>query len=242
MLIILMFCFCNYVCYRELIDDLTIIITTHTWLPKLTDSAFLTILQFYLFYRHDGLSALESFLYQISQHFLEAPESDETTCKSILMYFVKQFRTIMHDLTSSSKKVGISVRGYGYFASACNHFLKPKEVETLVNEIVRRSDKMLVIHNDDRASERVYQLPSFLEAFASIAKELGCVNQSFGTCLEQLIIMLFEFFPRIIPKHQKPAFTSLSRALLSLISSQSVLKKLLHNIIYQVRTPAVGIS
>ncbi|KAI6646753.1 DNA-dependent protein kinase catalytic subunit [Oopsacas minuta] len=183
--------------------------------------------------KHDGLSALESFLYQISQHFLEAPDTDQALCKSLLMYFIKQFRNILHDLSSSTKKVGISVRGYGYFASACSHFLKPKEVETLVNEIVRRSDKLLIIQNEDSASERVYQLPSFLEAFASIAKELGCVNQSFGTCLEQLIIMLFEFFPRIIPKHQKPAFTSLSRALLSLISSQTMLKKLLQNIIYQ---------
>ena len=150
------------------------------------------------------------------------------------MYFIKQFRGILHDLSNSSKKVGISVRGYGYFASACSHFLKEKEVDTLVNEIVRRSDKLMVIQNEDSASERVYQLPSFLEAFASIARELGCVNQAFGTCLEQLIIMLFEYFPRIIPKHQKPAFTSLSRALMSLISSQTLLRKLLHNIIYQV--------
>ena len=184
--------------------------------------------------RHDGLSALESFLYQISKYLLEA--SDTAACKSILLYFVKQFRNILHDLSSSSKKVGISVRGYGYFASACSHFLKAKEVETLVNEIVRRSDKLMVIQNEDSASERVYQLPSFLEAFASIARELGCVSQAFGTCLEQLIIMLFEFFPRIIPKHQKPAFTSLSRALMSLISSQTLLRKLLHNIIYQVKS------
>ena len=150
------------------------------------------------------------------------------------MYFIKQFRGILHDLSSSSKRVGIAIRGYGYFASACSHFLTDIEVNTLVNEIVRRSDKLMVIQNENSASERVYQLPSFLEAFASIARELGCVSQGFLACLEQLIIMLFEYFPRIIPKHQKPAFTSLSRALMSLISSQTLLRNLLKNVIYQV--------
>lgn len=179
--------------------------------------------------------ALESFLYQLSIEILLSKDNTQTYFnKAFLLFYVKKFRSIIQDRESTSKQIGIAIRGYGYFAAACKYLFKKEEIEALVNEIVRRSDQLFFVGVSEGAYDaRIIQLSSFLEGFASIAKELGSVNQAFTSCLEKLIITLFEYFPRIIEKQQKPAFTSLARALLALISTQTMLRKLLQHVIYQ---------
>ena len=135
----------------------------------------------------------------------ETEDASSSGRSDVFKFFVREFRDVMDDPKSRMKEISTAVRGYGYFAAVshvlstaelfcplkpvlklhnvfvflsqpCRKFLSNDDVKFMFNELVQRSEQVFFTGDSSSLEDRLMNLPSFLEALASIAKHLDGVR------------------------------------------------------------------
>ena len=82
----------------------------------------------------------------------------------------------------------------------CKLFMKPEDVHFMFNEMVQRSEQLFFSPVDSAVDDKLLHLPAFLEALASIVKEMEQVREG-G---RRMFLVLFSPPPLVTPLHPLP--------------------------------------
>ncbi|XP_072167838.1 DNA-dependent protein kinase catalytic subunit-like [Diadema setosum] len=177
-----------------------------------------------------GVSALQSFLRTVADMLVERAETKSQGDISVLKYFIRHFRDIIREPNSSSKALFTAIRGYGIFAAPCKAFMSQDDIRFMFNEIVQQSDQQFLVQG---AEERVSQLPTYLQALASIVGQLDEVTDTFLASLEKLIVVVFGSYPHQSRSSQWTSHSALLQTLIALSTKGTILHIFLSRVVYQ---------
>nr|QOY44576.1 DNA-dependent protein kinase catalytic subunit [Alvinella pompejana] len=180
---------------------------------------------------HLGFSAMEAFFKQISAHLVLLANEGRKE-RSIFMFFMEEFRKIMDNPESSSKEISLAIHGYGYFATPCRIFLSQDDVKFMFTEVMQRSEQMLIVQAE-YLDDRITSLPHFLEALASIIKELSEVTDTLILLVEKLILLLVEHSPKLPEKLHYIFVVTILKVCFSLTPKGSVFRSFISRFVYQ---------
>ncbi|XP_074649158.1 DNA-dependent protein kinase catalytic subunit-like [Tubulanus polymorphus] len=180
---------------------------------------------------HVGMNALDSFLRQISDMLVSQAEEGKKD-GATFQFFIQQFCDIMKNKDSSSKKVSLAIRGYGYFAAPCKLFLTNDDVKFMFTEMIQRSEQ-LFFSQPENLDDKIINLPSFVEALACIVRQLDQMTETFLASLEKLVVMLIEYYPKFGQKLGFICVKAILQVLLSLFPKGAAFRNLLSRVIYQ---------
>ncbi|XP_070581112.1 DNA-dependent protein kinase catalytic subunit-like [Ptychodera flava] len=179
-----------------------------------------------------GYAALEAFLKQVSVMLVETVRKDKAHNAAIFKSFVKKFRSIIDDVTSGTREISIAIKGYGLLAAPCKLFLSEDDVMFMFNEMIQRSEQ-LYFNQSELIDDKIPHLPSFLEALASIVRELDEVSDTFLSSLEKMVVILFENFPRLGKKLHYICFKCITAVFGALSPKGATLRTFISRVVYQ---------
>ncbi|XP_060054547.1 DNA-dependent protein kinase catalytic subunit-like [Erinaceus europaeus] len=174
-----------------------------------------------------GLSALESFLKQVS--FMVAKDTEKH--KNKLQYFMEQFYGIIRNVDANSKDLSIAIRGYGLFAGPCK-VINATDVDFMYIELIQRC-KQLFLMQTDAAEDHAYHMPSFLQSIASVLFYLDTVPEVYTPVLEHLMVVQIDTFPQYSPKMQSMCCRAIVKVFLALAEKGPVLWNCISTIVHQ---------
>ncbi|XP_065898419.1 DNA-dependent protein kinase catalytic subunit-like isoform X2 [Dysidea avara] len=151
----------------------------------------------------------------------------------VFCFFIKKFRAIIENRSSDQREIAVAIRGYGHFAAPCRHFMKQEDIQFMFNDIIQRSEQVFT-QGGTVSDVTVYHLPSLLEALASIVKEMKQLSELFLSSLERLVVMTFEYYPRLATTNSKQCHFALYKLCLVLsYHPAAVLKNFISHTVYQ---------
>ncbi|XP_041364232.1 DNA-dependent protein kinase catalytic subunit-like [Gigantopelta aegis] len=180
---------------------------------------------------HLGVSALESFLQQVAKMLVSRANEGQKE-GAVFKFFVKQFREIMNDHQASVKQISFAIKGYGLLAAPCKTFMTPSDVHYMLSEMINKSEQHFLRQSQD-LMDRLYELPSYLNALAHIIKQVDEVSDTYAMSLEHLLVLLFENVPHV---HGRMHFTcqkSIIHVLLTLMTKGTTFQQVLSGFVYQ---------
>ncbi|KAI0227633.1 DNA-dependent protein kinase catalytic subunit [Lamellibrachia satsuma] len=178
-----------------------------------------------------GTTAMETFLQQVSSA-LVSQAAQGSRDAAAFKFFIKEFRRIMDSPQSNSKEISLAIKGYGFFAAPCKIFLSVEDVKFMFNEMMQRSEQVF-FGQTEVTDDTVFNLPSFLEALASILKELEEISETFLRSMERLVIMLMENFPKLSKKIHYRCFQAILKVLFALAPKGAVFRGFISRVVYQ---------
>ncbi|XP_061175418.1 DNA-dependent protein kinase catalytic subunit-like [Saccostrea echinata] len=182
---------------------------------------------------HLGTAAMEAFLNQISEVLVTKAKEGKRE-GAVFKFFVTKFREIMNDSSASSKELSLAIRGYGLLAAPCREFLEQTDVQFMFSEMITKSEQLYLSSEKADVEDKLYSLPSYLEALANIIRELDHVPETYATSIERLMIILAENFPTIHQKQHFVAVKSLLWVLITLMPKGEVFSQVLSGFVYQM--------
>ncbi|KAK2178223.1 hypothetical protein NP493_553g02004 [Ridgeia piscesae] len=178
-----------------------------------------------------AMSALEAFLQQISSALVSQAAQGGGDAAAF-EFFIREFRRIMDSPQSSSKEISLAIKGYGFFAAPCKIFLSVDDVKFMFNEMMQRSEQVF-FGQSEVMDDTIFNLPSFLEALASILTQLDEVSETFLQSLERLVVMQMENFPKLSQKVHFRCFLAVLKVLFALAPKGAVFRGFVSRVVYQ---------
>ncbi|XP_022110985.1 DNA-dependent protein kinase catalytic subunit-like isoform X2 [Acanthaster planci] len=179
-----------------------------------------------------GFAAQEAFLQQIAEILVERAAKRDASDMAVFRFFVKRFRDIIDNPQSDTRALSSAVRGYGYFAAPCKLFMTDDDVKFMFTEMIQRSEQ-LYLQQGEVSDDKLNQLPNFLEALASIMRQLDVLSDSFQAALERLVVVQVSSYPRVPNKYQYLSHQAILLVLIALSSKGATLKNFLSRVVYQ---------
>ncbi|XP_056289749.1 DNA-dependent protein kinase catalytic subunit-like [Pseudoliparis swirei] len=171
--------------------------------------------------------ALEAFLKQVA--LLVADNIEEH--KSKLKFFMQKFCSIIRTMDSTHKELSIAIRGYGFFATPCKKVC-PQDVDLMYTELIQRCKQMYLTESDGE-DDSFYQLPSFLDAIASVLIHLDKIPEVYTPLLERLLVVQIDSFPQYSEKMQVVCCRSILKVLVAMASKGPVLLGFISSVVHQ---------
>lgn len=178
-----------------------------------------------------GQNAMEGFITQMSK-ILTFGEVEDRRQSSIFKFFVKKFHAIMVNNQAGRNDVTLAVRSYGLLAAPCKKFLSIEDVRVMFREILRRCRQQFE-GDGEEYKDQLYNLPSYLEALASIVKELDYVSEESLITLERLLVLMLEHFPQVVVRRQFISIKAAIKLMLALMPMETVFREFLSEAVYQ---------
>ncbi|XP_071796803.1 DNA-dependent protein kinase catalytic subunit-like [Asterias amurensis] len=184
-----------------------------------------------------GFAAQEAFLQQMADMLVEKAAQKDSSDMAVFRFFVQRFRGVIDNPHSSARSLSSAIRGYGFFAAPCKLFMTEDDVRFMFNEMMQKSEQ-LYLQQGEVSDDKLVQLPSFLEALASIIQQLDVLSDTFLAALERLMIVQIGSYPRMPHRHQFLCDRSVLLILIALAPKGPTLKNFLSKVVYQalVRT------
>ncbi|XP_075994169.1 DNA-dependent protein kinase catalytic subunit isoform X2 [Genypterus blacodes] len=171
--------------------------------------------------------ALEAFLKQVAVLVAENIEEH----KDKLKFFMQKFYAIIKTMDSTHKELSIAIRGYGFFAAPCKK-VRPQDVDLMYTELMQRCKQMYLTESDGE-DDSFYQLPSFLDAIASVIIHLDKIPEVYTPLLERLLVVQIDRFPQYSEKVQGTCCRSILKVLVAVASKGPVLWSFISSVVHQ---------
>ncbi|XP_077979786.1 DNA-dependent protein kinase catalytic subunit-like [Glandiceps talaboti] len=179
-----------------------------------------------------GYIALEAFLKEVATMLVTTSSTDKRNKAAIFKNFIKKFHSIIDNPNSNTKEISIAIKGYGLFAGPCKLFLSEDDVKFMFNEMIQRSEQ-LYFNQSDLVDDKIPYLPSFLQALASIVRELDEVSDTFLSSLEKMVVILFENFPRLGRSLHYVCYKSVTAVMVALSPKGATLRNFISRVVFQ---------
>ncbi|XP_069123844.1 DNA-dependent protein kinase catalytic subunit-like [Argopecten irradians] len=180
---------------------------------------------------HLGLSAIEAFLGQISEMLVTRAEEGHKE-GAVFKFFIQEFRTLMNNTSASAKEVSLAIRGYGLLAAPCKTFLKQADVQFMFSEMMSKSEQQF-LSQDENLEERLFNLPSYLEALGNIIKQLDEISETYAISLERLLVLLIEKIASLPQTHFFMCLKSILWLLLAVMPKGTTFQQILSGVVFQ---------
>ncbi|XP_033751348.1 DNA-dependent protein kinase catalytic subunit-like [Pecten maximus] len=180
---------------------------------------------------HLGLSAIEAFLGQISEMLVTRAEEGHKE-GAVFKFFIQEFRTLMNNTSASAKEVSLAIRGYGLLAAPCKTFLKQADVQFMFSEMMSKSEQQF-LSQDENLEERMFNLPSYLEALGNIIKQLDEISETYAISLERLLVLLIEKLPSLPQTHSFICLKSILWLLLAVMPKGTTFQQIMSGVVFQ---------
>ncbi len=106
---------------------------------------------------------------------VEKAAKQDKSDMAVFKFFVQRFRKVIESPHSTARALSSAIRGYGFFAAPCKLFMTEDDVRFMFNEMMQKSEQ-LYLQQGEVSDDKLNQLPSFLEALASIIEQLDVVS------------------------------------------------------------------
>ncbi len=167
-------------------------------------------------------------------------------CKRIFTYFITKFyKSLTEDKEKDLKETVIAIKGYGAFAGPCREFMEAKNVRLMFNIIIEICERTFFLNQQQQQQiesqateifdEKVYQLPSFIEALANLCNQIDeSLPEGSVFILEKLVMLAIDSFPKLIKRYNYQISLAIARLFISIqIGKASFYTDFVPRIIYQ---------
>ncbi|KAI9103040.1 hypothetical protein DFS34DRAFT_576740, partial [Phlyctochytrium arcticum] len=160
-----------------------------------------------------GYRATDQVLKAVSTQLRMRPDDPEA--KKCFWWFMRQFADTLQQDDVKYKEISLAIRGYGFFAGPCKALLEPGQLEILVKQLVGKNAFIMSEMGDER-QDFLNNIPSFLEAYASIAAELDHISDDFMMAIETTARLTLTKYPSMLNIYRDLAASALRNLISSL--------------------------
>ncbi|KAG1469634.1 hypothetical protein G6F56_003147 [Rhizopus delemar] len=181
-----------------------------------------------LLFKH-GTYAYDKFLITLSEILCINPNGQRE--KAALQFFTEDFMEalVLGDNLEHFYRTSAAIRGIGYFSKVRAQIMKKEEIDSLCNELVKKSNWFYSDVNSEQ-HEYLRHLPSFLRAYSSFAGELDHVPAELMASLYRMCDIFIVSFIRMSGYHRAQGVISILNLLEMLYKKgEGVLRKFLGN-------------
>ncbi|KAJ3113033.1 hypothetical protein HK098_007835, partial [Nowakowskiella sp. JEL0407] len=134
---------------------------------------------------------------------------------------MRTFAVILKNEKAELREIGLSIRGFGVFAGPAKTIASEKELQGLLDLLIRRSNS---IHSQGYETYEFGSgsVSSFIQAFADIAKEIDYISEAFVNALELAVSNMILQFPKFSDRVRYMTLRSFINLLYVLYSKGSI--------------------